>query len=195
MTLLDAPRAAITSTPILDVLTERWSPRAFDPDSVLEAGALAGAFEAARWAPSAGNSQPWRFIIARRGTKSFSAIADTLMGFNQAWAGSAAALVVNVAITATEDGTAVPYALYDLGQAVAQLSVQAHAEGLHVHQMGGFDRAAISAAFDLEERFAPTSVMTIGKIGDAGALPDVLREREVAPRERLSLDEIVLRND
>ena len=67
MTLLDAaPRTAQTSAPMLDVLAERWSPRAFDPDAVLEPGALAGVFEAARWAPSANNSQPWRFIIARR---------------------------------------------------------------------------------------------------------------------------------
>lgn len=196
MTLLDsAPRTAQTSAPVLDVLAERWSPRAFDPDAVLEAGALAGIFEAARWAPSASNTQPWRFIIARRGSETFQTIAGTLMGFNQAWAGSAAALVVNVAITADAEGNPMPWAQYDLGQAVAHLSVQAHSEGLHVHQMGGFDRAAISEAFSLDERFVPLSVMTIGKLGDAAALPDALREREVAPRVRLALDEIVLLND
>ncbi|KQW08449.1 nitroreductase [Leifsonia sp. Root4] len=196
MTLLDAaPRTAQTSAPMLDVLAERWSPRAFDPDAVLEPGALAGVFEAARWAPSANNSQPWRFIIARRGTATFDTIAAALLGFNQAWAGSAAALVVNVAIVADAEGKPTPWAQYDLGQAVAHLSVQAHAEGLHVHQMGGFDRDAISAAFELEERFVPTSVMTIGKLGDAAALPEGLREREIAPRQRLSLDDIVLLND
>lgn len=195
MTLLDAPRSASTSVPILDVLTERWSPRAFDAEAVLEPGALAGAFEAARWAPSASNTQPWRFIVARRGSETFDIIAGTLMGFNQMWAGSAAALVVNIAITAAEDGTPMPWAQYDLGQAVAHLSVQAHAEGLHVHQMGGFDREAISAAFELDERFVPLSVMTIGKLGDAAGLPDALREREVAPRQRLGLDEIVLINN
>ncbi|PPL20376.1 nitroreductase family protein [Microterricola pindariensis] len=196
MTLLEsAPRTAQTSAPVLDVLAERWSPRAFDPDAVLEAGALAGVFEAARWAPSASNTQPWRFIIARRGTETFETIAATLMGFNQMWAGSAAALVVNIAVTADAEGNPMPWAQYDLGQAVAHLSVQAHAEGLHVHQMGGFDRAAISAAFDLAESFVPTSVMTIGKLGDAAALPEALREREVAPRVRLALDEIVLLNN
>ncbi|AMB60055.1 nitroreductase family protein [Microterricola viridarii] len=196
MTLLDpAPRTAQTSAPVLDVLAERWSPRAFDPEAVLEAGALAGIFEAARWAPSASNTQPWRFIIARRGTDTFNTIAATLMGFNQMWAGSAAALVVNVCVTVDAEGNPMPWAQYDLGQAVAHLSVQAHSEGLHVHQMGGFDRAAISEAFNLEEGFVPTSIMTIGKLGDAAALPEALRERELAPRVRLDLDALVLLND
>lgn len=195
MSLLDSPRTAQTSAPLLDVLAERWSPRAFDPDAVLEPRALAGAFEAARWAPSANNSQPWRFIVARRGTATFDTIAASLMGFNQAWAGSAAALVVNVAVIENEDGSSRPWAQYDLGQAVAHLSVQAHAEGLHVHQMGGFDREAISTAFALDARSVPVSVMTIGQLGDAAALPEKLRERELAPRVRLDLDDIILLND
>ena len=188
-------RIAETRAPVLPVLAERWSPRAFDTEHTFEEGALRGAFEAARWAPSANNSQPWRFILARRGTESFAKVAEALMGFNQMWAGSAAALIVNVAEVADAAGNPVPWAQYDLGQAVAHMSVQAQADGFHMHQMGGFDRDAIAAAFGLEDRFAVVSVSAIGAIGSADQLPDMLREREVAPRERKALEEIVIVND
>lgn len=190
-----SPRTAQTSAPVLDTLAERWSPRAFDATHAFSEGALRGVFEAARWAPSANNSQPWRFILARRGSDSFAKIEDSLAGFNKMWAGSAAALVVNIAEVANAEGNPQPWAEYDLGQAVAHLSVQAHAEGLYVHQMGGFDRAAISAAFTLEERFVPVSVMVIGAIGTAEQLPEPLRERELAPRTRIDLEDLFVTRD
>lgn len=196
MTLLDSsPRTAQTSTPLIEILAERWSPRAFDPEAVLEPGALAGAFEAARWAPSAANTQPWRFIIARRGTESFDKIAATLMGGNEYWAGSAAALVVNIAETTDAKGNAQPWAQYDLGQAVAHLTVQAHSEGLYVHQMGGFYPEQVRTSFDLAENQNPVSIMTIGTLGDAEVLPEGFRQRELAPRQRLPLDHIILHNN
>ncbi|RZT62617.1 nitroreductase family protein [Leucobacter luti] len=188
-------RTAHTSAPVLDTLAERWSPRAFDAAHTLPENALRGVFEAARWAPSANNSQPWRFIVARRGSESFTTIEDTLAGFNRAWAGSAAALVVNLAEVTTEAGDPQPWAEYDLGQAVAHLSVQAHAEGLYVHQMGGFDREAISAAFSVDPRFRPVSVMVIGALGSADQLPEPLREREVAPRTRFDLESLFIARD
>lgn len=190
-----SPRSAKTSAPLIDTLAERWSPRAFDATHSLPENALRSTFEAARWAPSASNSQPWRFVLARRGSVNFTKIEDALAGFNKQWAGSAAALVVNIAETADADGNPRPWAEYDLGQAVAHYSVQAHAEGLYVHQMGGFDREAIRVAFGLEDRFVPISVATIGALGSPEQLPDVLREREQAPRERLPLEDIVLLND
>lgn len=189
------PRIAQTSAPLLDTLAERWSPRAFDTEHSLPEGALRGIFEAARWAPSANNSQPWRFIIARRGSESFAKIEAALLGFNQSWAGSAAALVVNIAETEDAEGKARPWAEYDLGQAVAHLSVQAQSEGLHLHQMGGFDRDAIRSAFNLESRFLPVSVTAIGAIGSLDQLPEALREREAAPRVRLPLESLVLLRD
>lgn len=114
------------------------------------------------------------------------------MGFNRTWAVNAGALIVNVAETTDAAGNALPWAEYDLGQAVAHLSVQATAEGLHLHQLGGFDREAIRAAFDLEDRLLPVSISAIGKLGDADSLPEALREREIAPRTRLEIDELVL---
>ncbi|MFS0734722.1 nitroreductase family protein [Microbacterium sp. 1P10UB] len=185
-------RTAVTDSPVLDVLAERWSPRAFDSTAPVDEAALASALEAARWSPSANNSQPWRFIVARRGTENHRLVVDSLVGFNREWAGDAAALVVAVAETESEDGRPLAFAAYDLGQAVAHFSVQAHHDGLHVHQMGGFDRDAVRSAFDLDERFSPTVVIAVGPVGDAAQLSDVLREREIAPRVRRPLAESIL---
>lgn len=188
-------RTAQTSAPVLDALAERWSPRSFNSEHSLPEGALRGLFEAARWAPSANNSQPWRFIITRRGSENFARVEASLTGNNQLWAGRAAALVVNIAETEDAEGTPRRFAEYDLGQAVAHLSVQAQSEGLHLHQMGGFDREAVRRAFALEPRFAPVSVTAIGAIGSHDQLPEPLREREAAPRVRLPLEDLVLVND
>ncbi|AGW42674.1 hypothetical protein O159_27880 [Leifsonia xyli subsp. cynodontis DSM 46306] len=189
-----SPRTADTSTPLMPTLAERWSPRAFDGDAVIDETKLTAALEAARWSPSANNSQPWRFIVARRGSAAFEAIAAQLVGFNQLWAGAASVLVAAVAETADAEGKEHPWATYDVGQAVAHLIVQAHYDGLHTHQMGGFDAAGLSAAFDLEKRFLPVSVTAIGTLGDAGTLPEALRERELAPRTRNTLDSLLLAN-
>jgi len=185
-------RKADTTAPLIHPLVERWSPRAYDPTAEVSTDVLRTILEAARWAPSANNTQPWRFIVARRGTDAFTTVHDALMGFNQAWADSAAVLIVNIAETADAEGKPRPWARYDLGQAVAHLTVQAQHEGLHTHQMGGFDAARLHEAFDLDERLEVVSVTAIGVLGDVDTLPDPLREREVAPRLRKPLEELVL---
>jgi nitroreductase len=187
MTVPVLNRSAETDAPVLDILADRWSPRAFAADETIDEARLASALEAARWAPSANNTQPWRFIVARRGTQAHARVHDALLGFNQAWAGDAAVLIVAVAETADADGSPRGFAAYDLGQAVAHLSVQAHHDGLHVHQMGGFDHDAVRTAFDLEARFEPLTVIALGPIGDPATLPPVLQEREAAPRARRPL--------
>jgi nitroreductase len=184
-----APRAAETSAPLLPALAERWSPRAFDPSADIDETALRSALEAARWSPSAGNTQPWRFIVARRGSAAFDTIVQNLAGFNTVWAGSASVLVVALAEVVDSEGNERRWATYDLGQAVAHLTIQAHHDGLHAHQMGGFDVEGLRTAFDIEERFVPVSVTALGVLGDADALPEPLREREAAPRTRRPLDE------
>lgn len=186
------PRTAQTSAPISPVLASRWSPRAFDTTKDVDDELITAALEAARWAPSANNSQPWRFIVGHRGTETFRKIHDSLLGFNQSWADSAAVLVVNVADSEYPEGLRDLWRDYDLGQAVAQFAAQAHRDGLYVHQMGGVDRDAARAAFDLDERYIPLTVSAVGYLGDPGQLPEPLRERETAPRQRKELDEIVL---
>ena len=193
MTITDSSlRHADTPSPLIPALVERWSPRAYDPTAEIDTDVIRTILEAARWAPSAANVQPWRFIVARRGTADFTAIHDALMGFNRAWADSAALLIVNIAEIVDTEGKPRPWARYDLGQAVAHLTVQAQHEGLHTHQMGGFEADALREGFSLGERFEPVSITAIGVLGDPEALPDALRERESAPRTRLPLEELVL---
>lgn len=189
------PRAAQTSAPVIDALADRWSPRAFDAAHTFPENALRGIFEAARWAPSASNTQPWRFILARRGTETFAKIERSLMGFNQAWAGSASALVVNLAEVIDAEGNPRIWAEYDLGQAVAHLSVQAHAEGYFTHQMGGFEREQLIADFEIPATLKPISITAIGELGELDQLNEVLRERETAPRERIVLEDLFLVRD
>jgi nitroreductase len=185
-------RTAPTEHPVLDVLAGRWSPRAFDAEAAIDESKLAAALEAARWTPSANNVQPWRFIVARRGTAVHAQIVDSLMGFNQQWAANAAVLVVAVAETATADGTPITHAVYDLGQAVAHFSVQAHNDGLYVHQMSGFDPEVVREFADLEPRFSAVTVIAVGEFGDVEALPEVLQQRETAPRVRRPISETVI---
>ena len=174
---------AVTEAPILDVLAERWSTRIFDAETPIDEAALASALEAARWAPSANNTQPWRFVVARRGTTEHAQIVAALMGFNQAWAADAAALVV-FAASASLDSKPLPWAAYDTGQAAAHFTVQAHASGLYTHQMGGFDRAQIAEDFGFGDDVAAVTVMAVGALGDVATAPEALRERELAPRTR-----------
>ena len=191
---LTLDRTAPTDAPILDVLAERWSTRVFDPETPIDESALRSALEAARWAPSGMNFQPWRFIVARRGTAAHERVVASLMGFNQAWAPAAGALLVVLAETETEDGEARTWALYDSGQAAAHFTVQAHADGLSTHQMGGFDRDALAAAFGLSDDFLPVTVMAVGDLGDSAAAHETLVERENAPRARRPIAESLLVN-
>lgn len=185
---------ADTASPILDVLAERWSTRIFDATTPIDEDALSSALEAARWAPSASNTQPWRFVVARRGSAAHAQIVGALMGFNQSWAADAAALVV-FAAAASLDGKPLPWAAYDTGQAAAHFTVQAHASGLHTHQMGGFDRDAIGAAFGFGDDLAAVTVMAVGALGDIDTAPEALRERELAPRTRRPVAESLLLDD
>lgn len=185
-------RSTDSSQPLVPLLEERWSPRSYDDTATVTDAQLDAVLEAARWAASAMNHQPRRFIAGRRGTDTFAKINDNLLGFNAAWAFRASALVVGILETTTEDGKERPFAQYDLGQSLTALTVQAHAEGLHVHQMAGIDAEGLRAAFDLPERFLPYTVTAIGTVADPSQLDDKAAEREVAPRTRLPLDEVVL---
>ena len=191
---LTADRAAETSTPIHPVLAERFSPRAYDTSTPIDETKLTAALEAARWSPSAANTQPWRFIVARRGTPEFDTIVADLMGFNQFWAANAGALIVGLTRRVDAEGRPMRWAQYDLGQALAHLSVQAHHDGLHVHQMGGILVDELRAAFGIADDFEILSVTAVGVLGDVDDLPENTRERELAPRQRLPLDELLIVN-
>lgn len=185
-------RTATTAVALHPLLARRWSTRAFDTQVPLTDRQVTALLEAARWAPSANNSQPWRFLVGRRGGTDFLRLLAVLHPGNRTWAADAAALVLAVAVTEDAEGNHRGYAAYDVGQAVAHLTAQAEAEGLAVHQMGGFDRAKTTTEFGLPTGTEPLVVIAVGSPGDARNLPAALAAREVAPRERLPLESIVL---
>jgi nitroreductase len=182
-------KTASTTVPVHPLLAERWSPRGFDRAHEIGDEALAALLEAARWAPSAQNSQPWRFLVTRRGEPAHDRLFAALAPGNQAWAGRASALVLVAARTAGDDGRPQPWALYDTGQAVHALVTQAQADGLAVHQMGGFDTDAVRAGFGLADGLTPVVVLAIGLPGDAAG---PLAAREAAPRTRHPLSDLLL---
>lgn len=172
----------------------RWSPRAFTDAQVSEAQVLT-LLEAARWAPSASNNQPWRFVWALRGEAAFDAIVGSLVTFNKAWAEKAGALIVVASkTTVTKDTGEVPNAMhgFDTGTAWGYLALQAHLSGLVAHAMGGFDHAAAAAAVALPGNHVLQAVVAVGYQGEADSLPDGLRAREV-PSARLGLAEVAKR--
>ena len=173
--------------PIQAQFTERWSPRAFTGEA-LPLATLQSLFEAARWAPSAFNAQPWRFVYGLAGTPAFATLFDTLAPANQAWAHRAGALVAVISATQfTAAGKTEPQALgshaFDAGAAWALLALQAQALGWHTHAMGGFDRDRLRTALGVPETHALQAMVAIGRLGDAATLPEALRAREVpSPR-------------
>lgn len=178
--------------PVHPLLAERWSPRGFDTAHQLADGQVTALLEAARWAPSAMNSQPWRFLVTRRGEAGFDGLADVLLPGNRSWAPQASALVLVAAQTTDETGAPQPWAMYDVGQAVASLSVQASADGLAVHQMAGFDADGARQAFALDDDVTPVVVVAVGRHDATAELPEALAAREAAPRSRKPLPELLL---
>ena len=185
-------KTASTTVSVHPLLAERWSPRGFDRAHEIGDEALAALLEAARWAPSAGNSQPWRFLVTRRGEPAHDRLFAALAPGNQAWAGAASALILVAARTAGDDGRPQPWALYDTGQAVAALVTQAQADGLAVHQMGGFDTDAVRAGFGLADGLTPVVVLAVGRQDSAAGLPAPLAAREAAPRTRHPVSDLLL---
>lgn len=182
-------RDAETSVPIHPLLAARWSPRALDPDGVVTDEQLRAVLEAARWAPSNGNTQPARYLVGRRGDDTYARLFDLLSRRNQGWAHPAAVLVLVCAVTVNEKG-AIPMPEYGVGLAAENLVLQAVAEDLAAHQMGGFDREGAKLVFSLPADVEPQTVIALGTLGDPSLLDEERRAKELAPRRRLALDEI-----
>lgn len=166
---------------------ERWSPRAFT-DEVISEAELKALFEAARWAPSSYNSQPWRFVYARRGTAHWQTLLGLLNAFNQSWAKNAAALVVVVSKeTMAVPGKAEEVPSYshsfDAGAAWANLALQAVRLGWQAHGMVGFDRARALTELKVPAGYRVEAAVAIGKPGDKAQLPEALQARET-PSQR-----------
>lgn len=176
-------KTATTQYPVNAYIAERWSPRAFDARTIAEDD-LMSLFEAARWAASAYNSQPWRFVYAHRDGPAFETLADCLIEFNAVWARHAAVLLIASAKTSHADGKPNGHALYDLGQSMAMLSVEATARGIYVHQMAGIYPEKARTLLGVPDGFVPATAAALGYLGDPAALSEKLQLREQAPRER-----------
>lgn len=175
-----------------EIIKKRVSPRAFSGKQLNEEQ-IHDLFEAARWAPSSRNEQPWRFIYAENYNEDiFKKIAETLNESNRIWAKNAPLLILTIAkLDSGATGQLNKYAFHDLGLAVANITFQANSNDLYVHQMGGFNTDKARILFDIPENYEPVSVLAVGYKGSPEILPDVLRIRENAPRTRKELNEIV----
>lgn len=172
------------------LLRDRYSPRAFT-NELVNKDIVELLIEAARWSPSSSNNQPWSFIIAEKGSSNFNLIVDSLMEGNKIWAKDAPWLIVALARDMKPDGTSYPIAWYDLGLAVANLTIQAESLGIGVHQMGGFSKSQIIEQFQISSDWTPITVSAIGYYGDAEQLEEPFKSRETATRTRKSLNEII----
>lgn len=181
-------RRADTRVPIHGPIAQRWSPRAFDADAVLDDEQLAAVLEAARWAATWGHRQPVRFLVGRRGDATFTALAATLKRGNS-YAHAASALILVCADEGPDERTAL-YSAVDAGAAIANASVEAVARGLIAHPMAGFDVAAARVAFHVPAEVRPLAVLAVGVLGDYADADPAIVERDARPRERLPLAEV-----
>lgn len=189
------PKHASASHDILDVIRHRWSPRAFDPVRSVPLDDLKRLFEAARWAPSSFNEQPWRFVVVdrNRNAEAFAALLETLDPANREWAQHVPVLVlVAVSLTLKRTGSVNQNAWYDAGQAVAYLTLQATSLELAIRQMEGFDREGARRVCEVPAAFEPGVIMAIGYAGEPELLAaEKQRTAELRPRRRQSIDEFV----
>lgn len=175
--------------PVSSQFVERWSPRAMSGDA-LAFGDLAPLFEAARWAPSCANSQPWRFVYGLAGTPAFDALLATLAEGNRVWCERAGALVIVCAKTTMDNGKASPTPAFDAGAAWMSFALEGSLRGLVVHGMAGFDAEKARAACAVADDHLVLIAIAVGRPGDAARLPEPLRARE-APNDRKPTSELV----
>jgi nitroreductase len=185
-------KPAETMHRIHDLIARRWSPRAFDERPV-ESEKLKSLFEAARWAPSSNNEQPWRFLVATKEQQGeYNRLLACLVEGNRKWAFRAPVLILSVAsVNFEDDGKPNRHAFHDTGMAAENLVLQAAALGLQAHQMAGFDVEKARVDCLIPTGFEPVAMIAVGYPGDPAVLPDLLRQREMKPRERQPIGDFV----
>lgn len=189
-------KPADTSVPILDVIRERWSPRSYDSRPV-EREKLLSVLEAARWAASSNNLQPWRFMVATRDNEAeFAKMLAVIKEGNQEWAQNAPVLIIAVSKMQRDNGNENRHATHDTGMALAHLTLQAKALDLGVRMMGGFYPEKAREAYNIPEDYQPITALALGYYGDIEQLSESRREQELSTeRYRKPLNEIVFSDD
>lgn len=192
MTLKTRREPAKTRQPVMELIAKRWSPKAFRLEIPKEAE-LISMFEAARWAPSCFNNQPWRFLVTtREDPEAFSRALACLTEKNASWVQNAPLLAFQIMRETFEyNGKPNPWSGFDCGLAMAQLILQAESMGWSVHVMAGFSRDRVREAFGVPEGFNPLVAFVIGIEGDPDTLPEDMKVSEMEPRERKPLEETV----
>ncbi len=184
-------KTARTDVPILPAIARRWSPRAFS-EQAPPTEHLRQCFEAARWAASSFNEQPWRFYVGLRSNATWQAIYDALSPFNQQWCAPVPVLILAAARTHfSHNDHPNRHALHDVGQALAYLALQATELGLYTHMMAGFDPATAQHLLALPAELTPATVVALGYAGDPAYLSESHASSEQSPRTRRSLEELV----
>jgi nitroreductase len=184
----DAPDAGLLAEP----MRSRWSPSVFDDTHRLTAAELTALVTAAAWAPSAGNTQPWRLLVAERGEPLHATLVDALSRGNAGWVPRASALLVVAAQTARapgEEKDPTPSSLYDAGQAAAHVTLQARATGLDAHQFAGFDREAFARQAGVPAWFTVVAGIAVGRHGDPASVDPAIADRERRSRQRRPLSQ------
>jgi len=178
--------------PIEEILKRRWSPRAFS-DRMVDREKLQSLFEAARWAASSFNEQPWSFIVAtKQEPEAYATLLGCLTEKNQQWAQLAPVLMVSVAkLNFEKNGKPNRHAFHDVGMAVSNLNVQATTFGLYVHQMAGFSVEKVREVYGVAEGWEPVAAIAIGYPDDPNVLPEPFRQREIGPRQRKPIESFV----
>lgn len=185
-------RPAETDHPVHDLIRRRWSPRAF-ADRPVEPEKLCRLLEAARWAASSYNEQPWSFLVATRDNpEAFDKTVGCLVEGNVPWASKAPVLMLSVAhLTFERNGKPNRHALHDVGLAMGNFVLEATALGLFVHQMAGFHVDKAREVFAIPDSHEPVAMIAVGYAGDLDSLPEPYRERELSPRTRKPLADFV----
>lgn len=186
-------KPALTQVPILDVIANRWSGRAYDANKLVTQQQIISMLEAARWAPSCFGDEPWRFIVMDKNNNAtaWEKAFDCLVPGNQAWAKDAPVLILICADSLFSHNQKLNrWSAYDTGAAAISLCLQATSMGLMTHQMGGFDGEKARDIFAIPEQYQMMSMLAVGYAAEVDSLPDELKEREVAPRKRRALSEL-----
>jgi len=184
-------KLAITSVPVHDLMARRWSPRAFDASRPVTRAQILALVEAARWAPSCFGDEPWRYLVwdRTRNERAWQRAFHCLSEGNRKWVVNAPLLMASLANTVFDhNGKPNRWAQYDTGAASVSIALEAVAQGLVAHQMGGFDAEMLRREFAIPEGYTPMAMIAVGHQASAEILEPEMREREVGPRARKPLE-------
>ena len=176
---------------LAEPMRSRWSPSVFDDEHELDDESLEVLLRAAQWAPSSGNLQPWNFVVCRRGDAGHRRLLPSLTRGNSGWVPRASVVLVGVARVEDDEGNALPYGVYDTGQAAAHVTLQARAMGLHAHQFAGFDHDALSRSMRIPPSMRVLAGIAVGVTGDPGDVDERTAARDHRDRVRHPVAEFV----